>query len=215
MKPLPFLLLIVFCQLSFLNLFAQKPVADTDSVWMEGRVTDATTGLPRKLCEVQLLQNNETKALAFCDDDGYYTIGWVPAGFYTLSVISDGKTLHYAEFQLSNNAMVEIVLMPDSVNLHPLRPARIVASANNTAYIPISSPDDPRLWNLNGVEALWESGPAAKISGPVPRAVGFFNPGSLAFWRPRWLDAPFPHTGKAAAKDDADKCKNEKKKDSK
>lgn len=145
---------------------AQQPEPDT--VWMEGRVTEAATGLPQPNCEVQLLQEGESKAVAFCDEEGYFSIGWMPTGLYTLSVFHDGKSLYYSEFQLTQSAMVNIALLPDTVDLHALRPTEVTASRNKLGEKLIISPDDPRLWNFNGVEALWDSGPAsADLSWPT------------------------------------------------
>lgn len=125
--------------------FAQQPNAETDSVWVEGRVIEAATGQPQTSCEVQFLQEGEAKAIAFCDKDGYYSIGWMPRGLYTLSVLSGGASLYYAEFQLSESAMINIALMPDTVNLHALPPTEVNASCHKLGPLLITSSNDPRL----------------------------------------------------------------------
>lgn len=122
---------------------AQQPEPDT--VWMEGRVIEVATGQPQPNCEVQLLQEGESKAVAFCDEEGYFSIGWMPTGLYTLSVFYDGKSLYYSEFQLTQSAMVNIALLPDTVDLHALRPTEVTASRNKLGEKLITSPDDPRL----------------------------------------------------------------------
>lgn len=127
---------------------AQQPEPDT--VWMEGRVTEAATGLPQPNCEVQLLQEGESKAVAFCDEEGYFSIGWMPTGLYTLSVFHDGKSLYYSEFQLTQSAMVNIALLPDTVALHALRPTEVTASRHQLGSRLITSTHDLRLWDLNG-----------------------------------------------------------------
>ena len=164
---------------------AQQPEPDT--VWMEGRVTEAATGQPQPNCEVQLLQEGESKAVAFCDEEGYFSIGWMPTGLYTLSVFHDGKSLYYTEFQLTQSAMVNIALLPDTVDLHALRPTEVTASRHKLGEKLITSPDDPRLWNFNGVEALWDSGPAsADLSGGFahPRGNGM---GMMLLTPPIWV----------------------------
>lgn len=99
--------------------------AQTDSVWVEGRVTDAATSRPQTSCEVQLLQEGAARAVAFCDDEGFYTIGWMPVGAYTLSVLSEGTSLYYAEIQLTESAMVNIALMPDTIDLRALEAVEV------------------------------------------------------------------------------------------
>lgn len=202
-KQLP-LLLILFFQLSFHDLFAQLPTTNKsnahdytespDSVWVEGQVTIGSYSDEGRRADsnavVQLLQVGEIIAVASCKSDGFFTIGWIPSGIYTLSVASENKSLYYSEVQLSQSAMFNIVLMPDTAKLRTLRPAEVVASRILPVYQSIKSPDDPRLWNLNGNPILYDSRPACASNAGGPR-VGFFNPLSLASWRPRWLDAPF------------------------
>lgn len=205
--------ILLFCLISLVPLFAiaQYPDIDDDSVWVEGRVTDAITGQPQARCEVQFMQEGKDNAIAFCDSAGYYSIGWMPVGLYTLSVVSEGKTLHYTELQLTQSSMVNIALMPDSLNMRPLRPAEVTASRIQPVYNPINSPDDSRLWNLNGNPILMESGPASSPCGPSSGRAYFFRPGSLASWRPAWLDAPFPHPVKKNNPTEANDDKKEEK----
>lgn len=147
---------------SSLGSSAQQPIAPPDNVWVEGRVIEAATGLPQTSCEVQFLQEGEAKAVAFCDENGYYSIGWMPSGLYTLSVLSGGTSLYYAEFLLSESAMINIALMPDTVNLHALPSTEVTASRHKLGSKLITSPNDPRLWNFSNVEALMDSGPASE-----------------------------------------------------
>ena len=164
--------------------------AQTDSVWVEGRVTDAATSRPQTSCEVQLLQEGAARAVAFCDDEGYYTIGWMPTGRYTLSILSGGSSLYIAEIHLTESIMMNIALMPDTVNLRALDPIAVNGRKHQLGEKLITSPDDRRLWNFSGVEALMDSGPAsADLSWP-----GGNNPfwsSGLRSWRPAWLDAPW------------------------
>ena len=166
---------------------AQQPNVETDSVWVEGRVVEAATGQPQTSCEVQFLQEGEAWAVAFCDKEGYYSVGWMPAGLYTLSVLSGGTSLYYAEIQLSESAMVNIALMPDTVALHALRPTEVTASRHMLGPLLITSPNDPRLWNFNDVEVLRDSGPAsADLSGGFahPRGNGM---GMMLLTPPIWV----------------------------
>lgn len=167
--------------------------AQTDSVWVEGRVTDAATSRPQTSCEVQLLQEGAARAVAFCDDEGYYTIGWMPMGAYTLSVLSGGTSLYYAELQLMESAMVNIALMPDTVDLHALEAVEVTGIKHKLGGELITSPDDTRLWNFNGIWELMCAGPAsADLSWNTPNGR---NPQwashHLRSWRPAWLDAPW------------------------
>lgn len=141
---------------------AQQPEPDT--VWMEGRVIEVATGQPQPNCEVQLLQEGESKAVAFCDEEGYFSIGWMPTGLYTLSVFHDGKSLYYTEFQLTQSAMVNIALLPDTVDLHALRPTEVTASRHKLGEKLITSPDDPRLQPYP-VNQDFSGGPCMKPRG--------------------------------------------------
>ena len=167
--------------------------AQTDSVWMEGRVTDATSGKPQTACEVQMLQEGEAKAITFCDEEGYFTIGWTPVGTYTLSILSEGTSLYYAEIQLTESAMVNIALMPDTVDLRALEAVEVTGIKHKLGGELITSPDDTRLWNFNGIWELMCAGPAsADLSWNTPNGR---NPQwashHLRSWRPAWLDAPW------------------------
>ena len=164
--------------------------AQTDSVWMEGRVTNAATGEPQSLCEVQL--HGSISSIAFCDDQGYFSIGWVPVGVYTLSVLSEGKTLHYAELKLEENAMVNIALMnSDTVMFRALRTVTVTETKHKLGDRLITSPDDMRLWNFNNNPILYGIGPASSSCGNSRGADYFSDKRNLAAWRPAWLDAPF------------------------
>lgn len=196
------MILCLLASLSFLASAQQPENDDTDSVWVEGFITDALSGLPQPHCDVQLLQEGWNGVSALSDSTGFYSLGLVPVGTYTLSVVSSGRSLYYTELQLSQSVAVNIALMPDTMTSHILHAAEVTASRIPPVYHPIKSPDDPRLWNLHANPILGDSGPASKdFSGGhflFGREVNsFFKPGSLASWRPAWLDAPFP---KPAAK---------------
>lgn len=166
---------------------AQQPIVEPDTVWVEGRVIETATWQPQPNCEVQLLKEGESKAVAFCDKEGYFSIGWMPTGLYTLSVLHDGKSLYYTEFQLTQSAMVNIALMPDTVNLHALPPAEVTATRHKLGEKLITSPDDPRLWNFNGIWELMDAGPAsADLSGGFahPRGNGM---GMMLLTPPIWV----------------------------
>ena len=163
--------------------------AQTDSVWMEGRVTDAASGQPQTACEVQLLQEGLAKAVAFCDEEGYFSIGWTPVGTYTLSVLLGGTSLYYAEIQLTESAMVNIALMPDTVNIRALKPVAVNATRHKLGDRLITSPDDRRLWDMFG-HGL--GGPAsADLSWGTPDGRNPYWSSGLRSWRPAWLDAPW------------------------
>lgn len=175
--------------------------AQDDSVWVEGVVTDAVTNEPETICEVQLFQENEVKAIAFCDEEGRYTIGWMPAGTYSMSVISKGTTLYCAELSIMEDAILNIALVHDSLLTRTLAPVVVAEKKHGLGERLITSPDDYRLWNFNGNPELWGIGPASYASGNSMGAAYFNNPGKLAGWRPWWLDAPFPKKVKATGSD--------------
>ena len=175
--------------------------AQDDSVWVEGVVTDAVTNEPESVCEVQLFQENEVKAIAFCDEEGRYTIGWMPAGTYSMSVISKGTTLYCAELSIMEDAILNIALVHDSLLTRTLAPVVVAEKKHGLGERLITSPDDYRLWNFNGNPELWGIGPASYASGNSMGAAYFNNPGKLAGWRPWWLDAPFPKKVKATGSD--------------
>lgn len=171
-------------------LYCFLSYAQTDSVWVEGRVTNAITGEPQSLCEVQL--QGSFAAIAFCDKQGYFSVGWVPVGVYTLSVLSEGKTLHYAELALDENAMVNIALMnDDTLKFRTLKPALVTETRHKLGDRLITSPDDPRLWNFNNNPILYGIGPASSSCGNSRGADYFSDKRKLAAWRPAWLDSPF------------------------
>ena len=166
--------------------------AQTDSVWVEGRVIDAASGQPQTACEVQLLQEGAAKAVSFCDEAGYYSIGWMPKGSYTLSILSGGASLYFAEIQLTESIMMNIALMPDTVNLRALEPVTVNERKHMLGEKLITSADDPRLWNFSGVEALMDAGPASEDrSWPTLDGRNPFWSSGLRSWRPAWLDAPW------------------------
>lgn len=175
--------------------------AQDDSVWVEGVVTDAVTSEPETICEVQLFQENEVKAIAFCDEEGRYTIGWMPAGTYSMSVISKGTTLYCAELSIMEDAILNIALVHDTLLTRTLAPVVVAEKKHGLGERLITSPDDYRLWNFNGNPELWGSGPASYASGNSNGATYFNNPGKLAGWRPWWLDAPFTKKVKATGSD--------------
>lgn len=175
--------------------------AQNDSVWVEGVVTDAVTSEPETICEVQLFQENEVKAIAFCDEEGRYTIGWMPTGTYSMSVISKGTTLYCAELSIMEDAILNIALVHDSLLTRTLAPVVVAEKKHGLGERLITSPDDYRLWNFNGNPELWGIGPASYASGNSNGAAYFNNPGKLAGWRPWWLDAPFPKKVKATGSD--------------
>lgn len=179
--------------------------AQDDSVWVEGIVTDAVTGKPESVCEVQLFQENEVKAIAFCDEEGRYTIGWMLAGTYSMSVISKGTTLYCAELSIMEDAILNIALVHDSLLTRTLAPVVVAEKKHGLGERLITSPDDYRLWDFNGNPELWGSGPASYASGNSKGATYFNNPGNLAGWRPWWLDAPFTKKVKATGSDNNQK----------
>ena len=210
MKKILLILLIFIFQFSIFNLSAQQPEIDT--VWVEGRVIEVATGQPQPNCEVQFLQEGEAKAVAFCDEEGYFSIGWMPTGLYTLSVLHDGNALYYSEFQLTQSAMVNIALMPDTVDLHALRPAEVTASRHKLGEKLITSPDDSRLWNFNGIWELMDAGPAsADLSGGFahPRGNGM---GMMLLTPPIWIlcNEPWNPTPKVVKEEAEEPSKEEK-----
>ena len=211
MKKILTILLIFNSQFSIFNLFAQQPEPDT--VWMEGRVIETATGLPQANCEVQLLQEGESKAVAFCDEEGYFSIGWMPTGLYTLSVFHDGKSLYYTEFQLTQSAMVNIALLPDTVDLHALRPTEVTATRHMLGPLLITSPNDPRLWNFNDIEVLRDTGPAcADLSGGFSHSRGN-GMGIMLLTPPIWIlcNEPWNPTPKVVKEDAKEPTEEEKK----
>lgn len=188
--------LLITCFLVFLSLDC---IAQIDSVWIEGRVIDAISGEPKFICEVQFIQTDTIKAIAFCDENGYYSIGWMPVGVYTLSVLLDGKMLHYAELSLVENALVNIALLSnDTVRFNALRPVEVTETRHKLGNRLITSPDDPRLWNFNNNPILKIIDPASSGCGNSRGASYFSDPRNLASWRPEWLDAPWSKKVKGA-----------------
>lgn len=175
--------------------------AQDDSVWVEGVVTDAVTSEPETVCEVQLFQENEVKAIAFCDEEGRYTIGWMPAGTYSMSVISKGTTLYCAELSIMEDAILNIALVHDSLLTRTLAPVVVAEKKHGLGDRLITSPDDPRLWNFNNNPVLADIGPASSSCGNCMGEDYFSSPGHLAGWRPWWLDAPFIKKVKATGSD--------------
>ena len=58
-----------------------------------------------QLCQrlSNVYDTGEAKAIVFCDDRGFYSVGMMPVGLYSISVVAEGKSLHYAELQLAQS----------------------------------------------------------------------------------------------------------------
>ena len=139
--------------------------SQVDSLTVEGIVVNEVDGNVLPLCNVQLLQEGHCVASAFTDYDGRFVMPTLAAGSYTFLVTQFGDTMMcYKGLSLRRDSRVrsivtpppagvgELPLPPNHPNMVWLQPVNI-RGTRNLLYrmgLLITSPDDPRLWNLSG-----------------------------------------------------------------
>lgn len=157
--------------------------SQADSLTVEGVVINTVDGRVLPMCHVQLLQGGRSMGIALTDYDGYFELPPLPAGSYTLLVTQFGDTMMcYKNLRLTRDSWLRSIVAPpagdaDHVPMlvqHPnmvwLQPVNI-RGTRNMLYkmgLLITSPDDQRLWNFNGIWELMDAGPAsADLSWPT------------------------------------------------
>lgn len=139
--------------------------SQVDSLTVEGIVVNEVDGNVLPLCNVQLLQEGHCVASTFTDYDGRFVMPTLAAGSYTFLVTQFGDTMMcYKGLSLRRDSRVrsivtpppagvgELPLPPNHPNMVWLQPVNI-RGTRNLLYrmgLLITSPDDPRLWNLSG-----------------------------------------------------------------
>lgn len=146
MSGCKYLLFLLSC-LTALPLATQLPSAP-DSVVVMGTVVNRMSGEPEPFSIVHLLQGDTLVAAAPCDDEGWFDIRAVPAGSYLLEVQVRGLTLYQSDLVLQENAMLNIGVITDSLQLINLREVQITALRHLLGEQLISTTHDIRLWNL-------------------------------------------------------------------
>ena len=143
--------------------FTARPQAD--SLTVTGVVVNTVDGKVLPMCHVQLLQEERSMGIALTGNDGHFTLPPLAAGGYNLLITQFGDTmLHYKNLSLTRDTRIRSIVLPPSDNV-----VRVSYFANtskmvwlNTVNISgtrnllykmgllITSPNDPRLWNLSG-----------------------------------------------------------------
>lgn len=139
--------------------------SQADSLAVEGIVVNEADGKVLPLCNVQLFQEGHSVASALTDDDGRFVMPTLAAGNYNFLVTQFGDTMMcYKGLHLTRDTRVRSVVTPPAAGVgelplppnHPqmvwLQPVNI-RGTRNLLYkmgLLITSPNDPRLWNLSG-----------------------------------------------------------------
>lgn len=139
--------------------------SQADSLTVEGIVVNEADGKVLPLCNVQLFQEGHSVASALTDDDGRFVMPTLAAGSYTFLVTQFGDTMMcYKGLVLIRNTYMRSIVTPPAAGVgelplppnHPqmvwLQPVNI-RGTRNLLYkmgLLITSPNDPRLWNLSG-----------------------------------------------------------------
>lgn len=149
--------------------------SQADSLTVEGIIVNEVDGNVLPLCNVQLLQEGHCVASALTDYDGRFVMPTLATGSYTFLVTQFGDTMmYYKSLRLTRDALVRSVVTPPPAGVgelplppnHPqmvwLQPVNI-RGTRNLLYrmgLLITSPNDPRLWNLSG-----------RMGSPAPASV--------------------------------------------
>ncbi len=157
--------------------------SQSDSLTVEGIIVNEVDGNVLPLCNVQLLQEGHCVASALTDYDGRFVMPTLATGSYTFLVTQFGDTMmYYKSLRLTRDALVRSVVTPPPAGvgelpLPPNHPQMVwlntvsVYAKRNMLYkmgLLITSPNDLRLWNFNGIWELMDAGPAsADLSWPT------------------------------------------------
>lgn len=139
--------------------------SQADSLTVEGIVVNELDGNVLPLCNVQLFQEGHSVASALTDYDGRYVMPTLVAGSYTFLVTQFGDTMMcYKGLSLTQDTRVRIIVTPPPASMENLPlppddsnlvwlPEVSINGTRNLLYkmgLLITSPNDPRLWNLSG-----------------------------------------------------------------
>lgn len=139
--------------------------SQADSLTVEGVVVNNVDGRVLPMCHVQLLQGERSMGIALTDYDGYFELPSLPAGSYTLLVTQFGDTMMcYKNLRLTRDSWLRSIVAPPagdagSVPMFAQHPNMVwlntvsIYAKRNMLYkmgLLITSPNDPRLWNLSG-----------------------------------------------------------------
>lgn len=167
-------------------LRAQESSA-TDSVIVMGTVVDHLTNEPQPYSLLYFIQGADTAATACCDEEGYFATEPLPAGAYTLSVALRGQQVYRSDLVLNDNAALHVAIITDSFSFRNLKPVEVTAMKSQLGYLLIDSPDDVRLWDLNGkMEGDASSKRSCDPNNPenlIGASLRFFSPGLEVSWK--------------------------------
>lgn len=179
-RLLAFSLLLLICT----GAWAQEVA---DSVVVLGRVVNRLSGEAEPYCQVSFLQGADTMTVVVSDAAGEFGTDPMPAGSYGLCVTLKGMTLYRADLVLNSNAELYISVITDSFYFRQLQPVEVTAQKSKLGYLLISSPDDVRLWDLNGnMEGDASSKRSVDPNNPenlIGATLMFFSPGLDVSWK--------------------------------
>ena len=152
---------VMLCCLVFAEAYGQQE-GDVDTVNVMGAISNHHTGEPEPFCLVQFLDGERLVAGTMSDEKGNFSVETLPAGSYTLKVLSGGMSLYQQDLLIDEMVMLNISIIKDSTVVRVLPEARVSDSAirNRLGPLLITSPQDIRLWHFN--YRPWVPGPRPK-----------------------------------------------------
>lgn len=126
--------------------------AQEDSVAISGTLTNSATGTPAPFCKVEFVRDSTVQRATLTDTNGYFDVGLIPAGHYTIRVSVAGLSLMQAHVNLEESTLVNISVHPDTVSKVFLQAVEIYATrpTNKLGGFQITSTNDYRLLNMSG-----------------------------------------------------------------
>ena len=153
----------VFFALLTVVVAASVAHGQSDRLSVTGTVVNGADGNPLPLCQVRLLQDGQCRASGVSDYAGHYSLSSAAPGIYDLLITQFGDTLMLCcGIALSRDTWARCVVQPPSdveatvayntPGFMQLQPVLVVGRYHMLAYTGhlITSPDDPRLWNMSG-----------------------------------------------------------------
>lgn len=125
--------------------------AQEDSVAISGTLTNSAVGAPAPFCKVEFLRDSVLQSATLTDTNGYFDVGLIPAGQYTLRVSVAGLSLMQAHVDLQESTLINISVRPDTISKVFLQAVEIFAARQSSMLGPflIRSHNHPWLYNLS------------------------------------------------------------------
>ena len=181
------ILAIVLMLLGSSYIRAQEYSSSSDSVIVMGTVVDHLTGAPQPYCRLHFIQGVDTAATLLCDNEGFFLFESLLTGSYTLSVTLRGQQVYKSDLVLNDNAALHIAIITDSFSFRNLKPVEVTAMKSQLGYLLIDSPDDVRLWDMDGnMEGDASAKRSCDPNNPenlIGSSLWLFSPGLDVSWK--------------------------------